>query len=151
MGGIFQLCRFFYFQILDRRIQNRNTVAKWVYEDFINMEVVFAGLIAAIAWNLITWWFGIPSSSSHTLMGGFLGAALAHAGGLTKNGHNVINYGKVIPTFLFIFLAPLIGMIIAYIITVIILHICKKAIPHKADKWFRRLQLLSSALFCRTT
>jgi len=104
-------------------------------------------LIAAIAWNLITWWFGIPSSSSHTLMGGFLGAALAHAGGLTKNGHNVINYGKVIPTFLFIFLAPLIGMIIAYIITVIILHICKKAIPHKADKWFRRLQLLSSALF----
>lgn len=124
-----------------------NTVAKWVYEDFINMEVVFAGLIAAIAWNLITWWFGIPSSSSHTLMGGFLGAALAHAGGLTKNGHNVINYGKVIPTFLFIFLAPLIGMIIAYIITVIILHICKKAIPHKADKWFRRLQLLSSALF----
>ncbi len=124
-----------------------NTVAKWVNEDFINMHVVFAGLVAAIVWNLITWWFGIPSSSSHTLMGGFLGAALAHAGGLSKNGHDVINYGKVIPTFLFIFLAPLIGMIIAYIITVLILHICKRAIPHKADKWFRRLQLVSSALF----
>ncbi len=124
-----------------------NTVAKWVNEDFINMQVVFAGLVAAIVWNLITWWFGIPSSSSHTLMGGFLGAALAHAGGLSKNGHDVINYGKVIPTFLFIFLAPLIGMIIAYIITVLILHICKRAIPHKADKWFRRLQLVSSALF----
>lgn len=124
-----------------------NTVAKWVNEDFINMQVVFAGLVAAIVWNLITWWFGIPSSSSHTLMGGFLGAALAHAGGLSKNGHDVINYGKVIPTFLFIFLAPLIGMIIAYIITVLILHICKRAIPHKADKWFRRLQLVSSAMF----
>ncbi|GAO45092.1 inorganic phosphate transporter [Flavihumibacter petaseus] len=124
-----------------------NTVAKWVNEDFINLHVVFSGLIAAIAWNLITWWFGIPSSSSHTLMGGFLGAALAHAGGLSQNGHNVVNYAKVIPTFLFIFLAPLIGMVIAYIITVIILNICRKAIPHKADKWFRRLQLVSSALF----
>ncbi len=124
-----------------------NTVAKWVNEDFINLHVVFAGLIAAISWNLITWWFGIPSSSSHTLMGGFLGAALAHAGGLSANGHQVINYGKVIPTFLFIFLAPLIGMIIAYIITVIILNICRRAQPHKADKWFRRLQLVSSALF----
>ena len=69
--------------------------------------MIFAGLIAAIAWNLLTWWFGIPSSSSHTLLGGFMGAALAHAGAISENGMNVINYAKVIPTFLFIFLAPL--------------------------------------------
>ncbi|MGZ5210036.1 MAG: anion permease, partial [Kaistella sp.] len=56
-----------------------NTIAKTVNEDFINLEVIFSGLIAAIAWNLLTWWFGIPSSSSHTLIGGFLGAALMHA------------------------------------------------------------------------
>ena len=56
-----------------------NTIAKTVNEDFINLEVIFSGLIAAIVWNLFTWWFGIPSSSSHTLIGGFLGAALMHA------------------------------------------------------------------------
>lgn len=56
-----------------------NTIAKTVNENFITLEVIFAGLIAAIAWNLLTWWFGIPSSSSHTLIGGFLGAALMHA------------------------------------------------------------------------
>ncbi|MFT4023338.1 MAG: inorganic phosphate transporter [Flavihumibacter sp.] len=146
-AALFNFAAFFISKYWIGEFKIGNTVAKWVNEDFINMHVVFAGLVAAIFWNLITWWFGIPSSSSHTLMGGFLGAALAHAGGLSKNGQQVINYGKVIPTFLFIFLAPLIGMIIAYIITVIILHICKRAIPHKADKWFRRLQLLSSALF----
>lgn len=146
-AALFNFAAFFISKYWIGEFKIGNTVAKWVNEDFINMQVVFAGLVAAIVWNLITWWFGIPSSSSHTLMGGFLGAALAHAGGLSKNGHDVINYGKVIPTFLFIFLAPLIGMIIAYIITVLILHICKRAIPHKADKWFRRLQLVSSALF----
>ena len=59
----------------------------------------------------------------------------------------MINYGKVVPIFLFIFLAPIIGMIIAFFITVIIVNICRNANPHKADKWFRRLQLVSSALF----
>jgi PiT family inorganic phosphate transporter len=76
-----------------------------------------------------------------------MGAALANAGALSKNGHDVINYVKVVPTFLFIFLAPVIGMIIAFLITVIIVNICRKAVPYKADKWFRRLQLVSSALF----
>ena len=76
-----------------------------------------------------------------------MGAALAHAGAISKNGVDVINYAKVIPTFLFIFLAPLIGMVIAYVITVIIINICRKANPYRADSWFRRLQLVSSALF----
>ncbi|MBN9284187.1 MULTISPECIES: inorganic phosphate transporter [Flavobacterium] len=124
-----------------------NTIAKSVNENFITLEVILAGLIAAIIWNLLTWKLGIPSSSSHTLLGGFMGAALAHAGALSENGVDVINYVKVIPTFLFIFCAPLIGMLIAYLITILIMNICRKANPHKADKWFKKLQLVSSALF----
>ncbi|MDR6967419.1 PiT family inorganic phosphate transporter [Flavobacterium arsenatis] len=124
-----------------------NTIAKSVNENFITLEVILAGLIAAIAWNLATWKLGIPSSSSHTLLGGFMGAALAHAGALAVNGVDVVNYVKVIPTIAFIFLAPLIGMTIAYFLTILIMNICRKANPSRADKWFKRLQLVSSALF----
>ena len=75
-----------------------------------------------------------------------MGAALAHAGAISRNGVDVINYAKVVPTFLFIFLAPFIGMIVAFFITILILNICRRANPYRADNWFRRLQLLSSAL-----
>jgi PiT family inorganic phosphate transporter len=125
-----------------------NTIAKTVSEDFITLEVILAGLIAAITWNLLTWKLGIPSSSSHTLIGGFMGAAMAHA--FTVPGadlNSVINYTKVIPIILFIFAAPLIGMVVAYFITILILNICRNANPSRADKWFRKLQLVSSALF----
>ena len=108
--------------------------------------MIFAGLIAAICWNLLTWWFGIPSSSSHTLLGGFMGAALAHAGALSRHGVAVINYAKVVPTFLFIFVAPFVGMLTGFLICVLIINICRRANPYRADKWFRRLQLVSSAL-----
>jgi PiT family inorganic phosphate transporter len=125
-----------------------NTIAKTVSEDFITLEVILAGLIAAIAWNLATWKLGIPSSSSHTLIGGFMGAAMAHAFTVPGADYStVINLAKVIPIILFIFMAPLIGMIVAYFITILILNICRKANPSKADKWFKRLQLVSSALF----
>jgi phosphate transporter len=147
-----------------------NTIAKTVSEDFINLEVIVSGLFAAIAWNLLTWWLGIPSSSSHTLIGGFLGAALMHAlhgnyiefRGLNDNAsffeliklsfeklftQDVVKYDKVIPIFLFIFLAPFIGMFVSVIITLIIVNICKKSNPHKAETAFKRLQLVSSALF----
>ena len=106
-----------------------NTIAKSVNENFITLEVILAGLIAAIVWNLATWKLGIPSSSSHTLLGGFMGAALAHAGALAVNGVDVVNYVKVIPTIAFIFLAPLIGMTIAYFLTILIMNICRKANP----------------------
>jgi len=118
-----------------------NTVAKAVDTSQINLVVILAGILAAIFWNLLTWWFGIPSSSSHTLIGGFAGGAIAH-GGLTIVNLQVI--GKVAA---FIFLAPIIGMILAYTLTVIIIHICKYAIPSKAEWWFRKLQLVSSAAF----
>ncbi|WP_300674780.1 inorganic phosphate transporter [Soonwooa sp.] len=147
-----------------------NTIAKTVNESYINLEVIFAGLIAAIAWNLLTWWFGIPSSSSHTLIGGFIGAALMHALCLDYQAlstahpdagffHNlleafkqlftqdVVKFKVVIPIFLFIFMAPLIGMVISIIITLIIIQLYKRSNPHKAERQFKKMQLVSSALF----
>jgi inorganic phosphate transporter, PiT family len=146
-AAIFNFAAFFISKYIIGEFKIGNTISKSVDEHFITLDVIFAGLVAAICWNLLTWWFGIPSSSSHTLLGGFMGAALAHAGGISENGVHVINYGKVIPTFLFIFAAPLIGMVIAFIITVIIINIAKRANPYRADSWFRRLQLISSAMF----
>jgi len=90
-----------------------NTVAKTVDNNFIDLWVILAGLLAATFWNLLTWWLGIPSSSSHTLIGGFAGAAVAHA------GFDVINSAEIIKVILFIFLAPLIGGFIAYLIAVV--------------------------------
>lgn len=130
-----------------------NTIAKTVHPltsdgvPLITLEVIFAGLIAAICWNLLTWKFGIPSSSSHTLIGGFMGAALMHAYVNSASLDEVVNYAVVLPIILFIFLAPTIGFFIAHLLTVLIMWICRKTTPHKADKWFRKLQLLSSALF----
>ncbi|KAF0242580.1 MAG: inorganic phosphate transporter [Sediminibacterium sp.] len=146
-AAFFNFAAFFISKYIFKEFGIGNTVAKWVHEDFITLQVVLAGIIAAIVWNLITWWFGIPSSSSHTLMGGFVGAALANAGGLSQGGIDVINYAKVVPTFLFIFFAPMIGMFIAFCITIIIVHLCKRANPYKAENWFKKLQLVSSAAF----
>ena len=146
-AAVFNFAAFFVSKYIIGEFKIGNTIARSVNENFITLEVIFAGLIAAIAWNLLTWWFGIPSSSSHTLIGGFIGAALAHAGAISSNGVHVINYSKVLPTFAFIFLAPLIGMIMAFLITVLIVNICRRANPYRADSWFRRLQLVSSALF----
>ena len=117
-----------------------DTVAKTVEPQFITSHVVIAGLIAAIAWNLITWWFGIPSSSSHTLIGGFAGA------GIAGFGLQAVHLDTVGVIILFIFVAPLIGIVGGNIITLLTLHIARKIKPCKADKWFKRLQLLSSAM-----
>ncbi|MBK9402899.1 MAG: inorganic phosphate transporter [Bacteroidetes bacterium] len=119
-----------------------DTVAKTVRPENITLTVVMAGILAAIVWNLLTWWWGIPSSSSHTLIGGFAGAGVAHAGGF-----DAIQFDKVMPTVYFIVLAPVLGMLLSYIISVITLHICKRANPSKVDRIFRRLQLVSSAAY----
>ena len=146
-AAMFNFIAYFISKYVFKEFGIGNTVAKWVNGEFITLYVILAGILAAITWNLITWWFGIPSSSSHTLMGGFIGAALAHAHGFS-NGHTVvINYVKVIPTFLFIFLAPLIGMVIAFFITILIVHLFKKSNPYKAEGWFKKMQLVSSAAF----
>lgn len=119
-----------------------DTVAKTVNAANITLVVVMSGLIASIIWNLITWWLGIPSSSSHTLIGGFAGAGIAHAGSISA-----VQFDKVMPTVYFIVLAPIIGLVMSYIISIITINICKRANPSKVDKIFRRLQLVSSAAY----
>lgn len=100
-----------YFIFSDHNVAN--TIAKTVHKEVITLPVIFSGLIAAIIWNLLTWWFGIPSSSSHTLIGGFAGAAIAHA------GFNSIEVEKITKTLAFIFIAPLMGMVIAAFISIV--------------------------------
>jgi inorganic phosphate transporter, PiT family len=101
-----------------------DTVAKTVNNEMINqsdmMVVIFSGLIAAITWNLLTWWFGIPSSSSHTLIGGFAGAAIAYG------GFDTINSAIVLKTASFIFLAPMVGMVMALLMSLWFLNSFRK-------------------------
>jgi len=126
------------------------TIAKTVHEQFITMHVILAGLLAAITWNLITWWFGIPSSSSHTLIGGFAGAGMTNAMFMHSSAIAAINLKPILTIIAYIFLAPFIGLIIAYVITIIILHVCKNARPAMAERWFKALQLVSSAALSYT-
>ncbi len=100
-----------YFIFTDHNVAN--TIAKTVHAEVITLPVILAGLIAAIFWNLLTWWFGIPSSSSHTLIGGFAGAAIAHA------GFDSIEVEKITKTLMFIFIAPMMGMVIAAFISIV--------------------------------
>ncbi len=118
------------------------TMGKGVVEpDVINLNVIGAALIAAITWNLITWWLGLPSSSSHTLVGGLVGAAIASA------GPGSVITGGVIKIVAFIVIAPLLGMVIGFIITTIVQLLAQKHTPFGIDKYFRRFQLLSAAAF----
>lgn len=119
-----------------------DTVSKTVDMSFIPNPslVIIAGLVAAITWNLITWWLGIPSSSSHTLIGGFAGA------GIASSGFHAVHAGVIGIIALFIVVAPLIGMVGGNLITLITLHLVKKTKPAKADRWFKNLQLVSSAM-----
>lgn len=107
----------------------------------LNLLVIIGGLSGAIVWNLITWWWGIPSSSSHALVGGLVGAALL------KAGTNAIIMAGITKILIFIIVAPILGIFTAFVIAIIVLHICKSLPSSKVDKYFRRLQLVSSALF----
>jgi PiT family inorganic phosphate transporter len=141
MAAVFNFAAYFF--IKDHKVAN--TVAKIVNEDFITLNVILAGLVAAITWNLTTWWFGIPSSSSHTLIGGFAGAGITNALYLGAHGLDAVNVYYIVKIISYIVLAPFIGLFIAYFITILILHICKRAKPATADRWFKRLQVVSAA------
>ena len=124
-AAIFNCVAYFIFK--DHAVAN--TISKTVNKEFITLPVILAGLIAAIFWNLLTWWYGIPSSSSHTLIGGFAGAAIAHALLLKGMGYNwgkIVESSIIFNTVIFIFLAPLIGMMISIFITIVTLmrNIC---------------------------
>ncbi|GGI26638.1 inorganic phosphate transporter [Pedobacter mendelii] len=140
-AALFNFAAYFYFT--DHKVAN--TVAKTVIEHYITLEVILAGLIAAIIWNLLTWWYGIPSSSSHTLIGGFAGAGMTYALITGASPLDAVNMGYVVKIISFIVLAPIIGLVISVVLTLIIINICKNAKPATAEKWFKRLQLISSA------
>ena len=112
-----------------------------VHLELVSQQVLLAGLLGAILWNLLTLILGLPTSSSHALIGGYGGAAVAHA------GFKALILGGWVKPVLFIFLSPVVGMTLAMLLTVITSWIVRKQRPQKVDRWFRRLQLLSAAIF----
>lgn len=140
-AALFNFAAYFYFT--DHKVAN--TIAKTVLEEYITLEVIFAGLMAAISWNLFTWYYGIPSSSSHTLIGGFAGSGMAYAWISGANPLLAVNQSAILKTVSFIVLAPILGMFISVIITLIIMNLARRARPAVAEKWFKICQLISSA------
>jgi PiT family inorganic phosphate transporter len=118
------------------------TVGKGIVDPgIVDQHVVFGALVGAIAWNLITWWYGIPSSSSHALIGGIVGATMAKAGAspLVASG--------LIKTVAFIFVAPVLGFVLGSLLMVAVSWICLRWSPSRVDNVFRRLQLVSAGLY----
>jgi len=150
MAAFFNFVAFFISKYIIGEFGIANTVSKSVVEQYISLPVIFSGVVAAIIWNLATWWLGIPSSSSHTLIGGFAGSAIMStiiASGYTSHGLESIKGDVIIKIASFIVLAPFIGMIISILIMLLILYSFKRVNPHKANQWFKKLQLVSSGLF----
>lgn len=110
-----------------------------VQTEVININVIGAALVAAITWNLLTWWWGLPSSSSHTIVGGLIGGAVA------SSGFGAVISGGVILIVAFIFIAPLMGMVLSHSLSTFVMWIFRKVAPSTIDKLFRRLQLISSS------
>ena len=109
--------------------------------DVVTSAVIFSGLMGAIIWDLITWYFGLPTSSSHALVGGYAGA------GIAKAGFGALIASGWTKTLIFIVLAPLMGMALGFLLSVITLWLFRGFSPTRVDKWFRRLQLVSAALY----
>ena len=118
------------------------TVGKGMVDlEIVTMSVILAGLLGAIVWNLITWYFGLPTSSSHALFGGYGGAAIA------KAGFAAIIWSGWSKTIMFIFLAPIIGLVVGLSVMTAIYWLCRDTTPKRVDRWFRRLQLVSAAAY----
>jgi PiT family inorganic phosphate transporter len=119
-----------------------HTVGKGIIDPaIIDDPVLIAALTGAIVWNLITWWYGLPSSSSHALVGGLIGA------GVAKSGLSIIKVQGVTKIAIFIVLSPVLGMILGGAMMVLVAWLFRRTTPGRIDRWFRRLQFLSAALF----
>jgi PiT family inorganic phosphate transporter len=118
------------------------TIGKGIVEPgVVDHYVVFGALIGAIAWNVITWWFGIPSSSSHALIGGIVGAVVAKAGTSALIGAGIWK------TVLFIFVSPTLGFLLGSLLMVVVAWLCRGSSPLRVDGWFRRMQLVSAGMY----
>ncbi|HWQ08525.1 MAG TPA: inorganic phosphate transporter, partial [Holophaga sp.] len=121
------------------------TIAKGIADpQFVVPAVIIAALLAAITWDVLTWWFGIPSSTSHTLMGGLAGAVVAHA------GFNALHTAKLKEIAAFIVISPVLGFIMASVLIILILWVVRRLQPVKVNRSFRKLQLLSAAAMAFT-
>ena len=136
-ASAFNFLAYFLFQLTVAKTIGKGTVDPSIVDHYI----IFGALIGAIIWNIVTWYYGIPSSSSHALIGGLVGAAIAKVGfsGLIMSG--------VLKIIAFIFIAPLLGFVIGGALMVIVSWLCRNMAPRKVDKYFRRLQLLSAAAY----
>ena len=118
------------------------TVGKGIVQPgVVDVHVVFGALIGAISWNFLTWYYGIPSSSSHALIGGIVGAVIA------KAGVQSLVAGGVFKTVAFIFVSPFLGFLLGSLLMVLVAWVCRRATPSKVDRWFRRLQLVSAGAY----
>ncbi len=118
------------------------TVGKGIVQPgIVDTHVVFGALLGAITWNVVTWYYGIPSSSSHALIGGIVGAVMA------KSGAGALVAGGVLKTVAFIFVSPVLGFLLGSIMMVVVAWVCRRATPSKVDRWFRRLQLVSAGAY----
>jgi PiT family inorganic phosphate transporter len=137
LAALFNFVALFIFQLKVATTVGRGIVDQGIVDHY----VVFGALIGAISWNVITWWYGIPSSSSHALIGGLCGAAIAKAGAwaLVPSG--------LVKTIAFIFISPMVGMLFGALLMLAVSWIFVRSTPSKVDRWFRRLQLVSASLY----
>jgi PiT family inorganic phosphate transporter len=118
-----------------------NTIGTIIDPNVVSEAVVFAGLVGAIAWNVTTWWLGLPTSSSHALIGGFVGA------GVAKAGWSAVNEASFQKTLIFIVLSPMLGLALSFVLMLALLWTFRGTMPRRVDRTFRRLQLFSAAAF----
>jgi inorganic phosphate transporter, PiT family len=136
-AAFFNLIAAFFFDV-----HVATTIGKGVVHATVpDAHVILAGLIAAIIWNLLTWYWGLPSSSSHTLIGGFAGAAVV------KAGWGAVIYHGLIKIAAFIVIAPVLGFVLGWILMVIVMNVFQHSSPDRIDRWFRRGQLASAAFY----
>ena len=137
LAAFFNVVAFFVFQLKVATTVGKGTIDPAIIDHY----VVFGALVGAITWNVITWYYGIPSSSSHALIGGLVGAALAKAGpgSLIASG--------ILKTLVFILVSPLLGMLLGSLMMLLVSWACRRATPRGVDQWFRRLQLVSASLY----
>jgi inorganic phosphate transporter, PiT family len=118
------------------------TIGKGIIDPgIVDHYVIFGALVGAISWNIITWWYGIPSSSSHALIGGLVGA------GVAKVGTGSLLAAGLVKTIVFIVLAPMMGFVLGALLMLLVSWIVRRSTPRRVDRWFRRLQLLSAAMY----
>ena len=136
-AAFFNLIAFLFFGLHVADVVGKGIISK----DIIDNAVIFGALSGAISWNLITWWFGIPSSSSHALVGGLVGA------GVAKAGTGAIVAAGLVKTSLAIILSPLFGMLLALLLMVLVLWVYEKSSPYPTERMFNKLQFVSSSLY----